>query len=156
RLHFEVVNPPGDLFGTNALQQGDGVVVDHPPDARIELTKKVADLRLPGPPQVLGELTQLLIRAVGKFVHRDSVREREAARMEGANIARSSGGRYGKGGSGERRSGLECSKTDATRSIRSRVASLRPAASRSMRRDASASRAMERARKVSSISLTSR
>jgi hypothetical protein len=66
-LDLQVVHPAVDLFGGHALQQGHGVVVDEAPDLGVESPEDGADVGLPGPPEVLGQLAELLKSAVGRF-----------------------------------------------------------------------------------------
>ena len=59
-----------DLVRVDPLQQGHRVVVDRAPELGIELAEDGADVRLPGPPEVLGQLAQLAESFVDRFVHR--------------------------------------------------------------------------------------
>ena len=68
-LHFQVGHPRGDLVLRHALQQGHRIVVNHPPIDGLQLAEDGADIRLPGPPQVLGQLAQLPQRVVFHLAH---------------------------------------------------------------------------------------
>ncbi len=68
-LYLQVLNPLIDLFRGNPTQQRHRVVVDGAPDLRLQLAEDGADVGLPGPPQILGELAELLESAVDRFGH---------------------------------------------------------------------------------------
>src|SRR6185295_18732775 len=70
RLQLQVLHPAVDLLGSDALQQSDGIVIDGAPRLRRQLAEDSADVRLPGPPQVLSQLEELLKGAVGGCGHR--------------------------------------------------------------------------------------
>ncbi len=67
-LHLQVLHAARDLLGVHPLQQRHRIVVDEAPDLRVELAEDRPDVRLPGPPEVIRELSQFLKCAI-EFGH---------------------------------------------------------------------------------------
>ena len=60
RVEGHLGGPPLELLGRQPLEELDRIVVDLPPERRVELAEQRDDVRLPGPPEVPGQLTELV------------------------------------------------------------------------------------------------
>lgn len=57
------------LFGCYLVQEGDGVVFDLAPQVRVQIGEQVDDLRVPCPPEVLGQDPEAVVQVVPRICH---------------------------------------------------------------------------------------
>ena len=60
RVECHLGGPPLELLGRQALEELDRIMIDLPPQRRVELAKESDDIRLPGPPEVPAQLSKLI------------------------------------------------------------------------------------------------
>ena len=60
RVERHLGGPPLELLGRQPLEELDRVVIDLAPQRRVQLAKQRDHVRLPGPPEVPGQLTKLI------------------------------------------------------------------------------------------------